>query len=103
MVFQNEFQCSCGKLHKALVDDVIIGKGVIEKLPEVIAKYHAKKVFVFADPNTDAAAGVRVAKILEKNNIAYTKYVFATAELEPNEEAVGSMMMHYDTSCDLIV
>ncbi len=103
MVFQAEFQCDCGKLHKAMLDDVIIGKGVIEKLPEVIARYNAKKVFVFADPNTDAVAGMRVAQILEQNNIAYTKYVFATAELEPNEEAVGSLMMHYDSSCDMIV
>ena len=103
MVFQAEFQCDCGKLHKAMLDDVIIGKGVIEKLPEVIARYNAKKVFVFADPNTDAVAGVRVAQILEQSKIAYTKYVFATAELEPNEEAVGSLMMHYDSTCDLIV
>jgi len=103
MVFQSEFQCECGKLHKAMLDDVIIGKGVLEKLPEVIARYGAKKVFVFADPNTDAVAGIRVAKILENSGIAYTKYVFFTAELEPNEEAVGSLMMHYDASCDLIV
>lgn len=103
MVFQAEFQCDCGKLHKAMLDDVIIGKGVIEKLPEVIARYNAKKVFVFADPNTDAVAGVRVSQILEQNNISYTKYVFATASLEPNEEAVGSLMMHYDSTCDLIV
>ena len=103
MVFQSEFQCECGKLHKAMLDDVIIGKGVLEKLPEVIARYGAKKVFVFADPNTDAVAGIRVAKILENSGIAYTKYVFFTGELEPNEEAVGSLMMHYDASCDLIV
>jgi len=103
MVFQNEFQCTCGKVHKSLLDDVIIGKGVVEKLPEVIARYGAKKVFLFADPNTDAVAGVRVASILEKHNIAYTKYVFANTELEPDEQAVGSIIMHYDSSCDLIV
>lgn len=103
MVFQNEFQCACGKVHQSLLDDVIIGKGVVEKLPEVIARYGAKKVFLFADPNTDAVAGARVANILENHNIAYTKYVFANAELEPDEQAVGSIIMHYDSSCDLIV
>ena len=103
MEFQNEFRCACGKLHQSMLDDVIIGKGVIERLPEVIARYNAKKVFVFADPNTDTVAGVRVTEILDQNHIAYTKYVFASAELEPNEEAVGSLMMHYDTACDLIV
>ncbi|MBE6601313.1 MAG: sn-glycerol-1-phosphate dehydrogenase [Ruminococcaceae bacterium] len=103
MVFQNEFQCSCGKLHKAMLDDVIIGKGVIKQLPQIVARYHAKKVFVFADPNTDRAAGNRVAEILRESGIAYTKYVFASAELEPDEKAVGSIMMHYDASCDLIV
>lgn len=103
MVFQTEFQCTCGKLHKAMLDDVLIGKGVVEQLPKVIARYGAKKVFVFADPNTDAVAGERVTQILANSGIAYTKYVFANAEMEPNEEAVGSIMMHYDASCDLLV
>lgn len=103
MIFQNEFSCACGKTHRAMLDDVIIGKGVLARLPEVVARYAAKKVFVFADQNTYAAAGEQVTAILAHAGIAYSSYVFQSTALEPDEEAVGSLIMHYDAACDLIV
>ena len=35
MVIENEFRCACGKVHRSLIDDVLIGSGVIARLPEV--------------------------------------------------------------------
>jgi len=96
-------RCSCGKNHDAQIDDVVIGKGVIRRLPEFIAKYQAKKPFILADRNTYKAAGETVANILRDSNIPFSAYVFQQAELEPNEEAVGSAFMHFDNSCDLII
>lgn len=95
--------CECGKIHRVDVDDVLIGKGVIHKLPEVMEKYDAKKPFILADNNTFSVAGDLVCGILENHSVPYAKYVFADGQLEPNEEAVGSAVMHFDASCDLII
>lgn len=95
--------CDCGKIHRVDIDDILIGKGVVHKLPELIDKYGARKPFLLADSNTFSVAGELVCRILEGNSIGYAKYVFADGQLEPNEEAVGSAVMHFDTSCDLII
>ena len=95
--------CSCGRKHDVAIDDVIVGKGVLQRLPEFIEKYHAKRPFILADRNTYAAAGESVATILKDAGIPYSSYVFPQETLEPNEEAVGAAFMHFDNKCDLII
>ena len=101
--FVKEFSCSCGKIHSTQVDDVIIEKGAVRRVPEVLGRYQAKKAFVIADENTYKAAGKKVCAILEEHGIAYSKFVYSGVSPEPDEFAVGSCMMHYDSSCDIIV
>ena len=95
--------CPCGKRHTATIDDVIVGNGVIRQLPDIIAKYGAQKPFILADVNTFEAAGKAVCDILDARGIRYSRYVFEESALEPDEKAVGSLMLHYDYSCDLII
>ena len=35
--------CPCGREHDVAIDDVIVGKGVVNRLPEFVNKYGAKK------------------------------------------------------------
>ncbi len=95
--------CPCGKAHTAPIDEVLVGKGVVARLPEFVAKYGAKKPFLLADVNTWAAAGEQVAKILTDAGIAFSKYVFQNTALEPDEVAMGSAVMHFDNKCDLVI
>ena len=95
--------CKCGKNHDISTPEVVIGKGVLERLPEIINGFNAKKVFLLTDRNTFAVAGESVCKILDRSGIAYHKYVYQDAHLEPEEKAVGSAVMHFDTECDLII
>ena len=95
--------CSCGREHDVAIDDVVVGKGVIKRLPEFVEKYGAKKPFILADRNTYKAAGEAVAEILRGSGISFSSYVFQKDALEPDEEAVGSAFMHFDNSCDLII
>ena len=95
--------CPCGREHDVAIDDVIVGKGVVNRLPEFVNKYGAKKPFILADANTYKAAGETVAEILKSNGIAFSSYIFQKDALEPDEEAVGSAVMHFDPSCDLII
>ena len=95
--------CPCGKVHSASVEDVVMGKGAIGHLVTFIGKFGAKKPFLLSDCNTFAAAGEKARKILEENHIPFGSYCFQDEHLEPDEAAVGSAVMHFDTSCDLIV
>ena len=101
--YLKEQGCACGKAHTAPIDEILVGKGVIARLPEFVAKYGAKKPFLLADVNTWAAAGEAVTSILDAAGIPYSKYVSPCAALEPNEEAVGSVFMHFDCKCDLVI
>ena len=95
--------CPCGKAHSASVEEIALGKGAIGRLVSFVDKFNAKKPFLLSDCNTFAAAGERVCRVLEENGVAYTSYCFPNEHLEPDETAVGSAVMHFDNSCDLIV
>lgn len=96
-------RCACGKAHVAPIDDVIVERGAIRRLPEVLARYGAKKPFLLADENTFAAAGARVCAVLRDAGFACGSYIFPATALEPDERAVGAAVMHFDDSCDLIL
>ena len=94
--------CPCGKAHTVAIDEVVVGKGVVRRLPEFVKKY-GKKPFVVADRNTFAAAGENVCELLKTAAIPFGSFVFKDAALEPDEKAVGAVFMHFDPSCDVIV
>ena len=67
--------CPCGKIHKSEIDDVIVGKGVLECIPDIVSRYAADKVFVLADINTYKAAGEKLCGILDNKKIKYSKII----------------------------
>lgn len=95
--------CTCGKTHELSNTEVLIGSGIIQEIPEVLRRYQVHKVFVLADRNTYEVAGKTVIRLLEENGIAYTSYVMGQELPEPDEKSVGSVVMHYDISCDMVV
>ena len=95
--------CPCGKKHSLTVSKIVAEKGAISQVPALVAEFRAKKPFILADANTFAAAGSRVCAALAEGKIPYSQYVFPTGEIEPDEKAVGSAIMHFDPSCDLVI
>lgn len=98
----NGKRCSCGKVHGFQVK-VVTGEGVVSQIPQLIEAYHAKKVYVLSDVNTQKAAGEQVCSLLEKAGIIYVSHCFQNGALEPDEASVGSAMMHYPLDADLIL
>ena len=94
--------CPCGKPHTIAIDEVVVGSGAVNRLPEFVNRY-GKRPFVVADVNTYAAAGERVCEILKAAEIPFSSFVFKDKALEPDEKAVGAAFMHFDKACDLIV
>ena len=98
----NGKQCACGKTH-SFSSRVISGKGVLSSLPELLAQWNCKKVFVLSDANTFRAAGARVCRILTDAGIAAVSHSFREEAVEPDEKTVGSAVMHMASDCDGIV
>ncbi len=98
----NGAPCPCGRPH-SFSANVVIGKGVVAQIPELVRSLGGTKVFVLADVNTYRAAGERVCGILRQADIPFSTYTFPQEALEPDEKSVGSAIMHYDTACDVIV
>ena len=94
--------CPCGKNHTIAIDEVVIGNGAVNRLPEFVKKY-GKRPFLVADINTYKAAGEKVAQLLKGEGIPFGSFIFKDAALEPDERAVGAAFMHYDPACDVIV
>lgn len=94
--------CACEKVH-SFDTRVISGKGVLGQLAQVVNSFGAKKVFVLSDPNTYAAAGAAVCALLQRGDIAFVSYTLPDSKPEPEEKTVGSVFMHYDSACDLII
>ena len=98
------FECSCGKHHSAApLKEVIIRQGAIEDLPGVLARMGYSRPYIVADRNTYAAAGEKVCAVLEASGVAYGRYVFPYDGVEPDEYAVGSVMMTIDDKCDVVI
>ena len=81
----------------------MVGAGVIGKAADILSEMGVRRVFIFADVNTYAAAGERVEKILVSGGIDVKKYVFASERLEPCEESVGLAAMNFDPTVDAVV
>lgn len=98
-----ESRCTCGKRHSSSVKRVISESGAINKLPEIIKGYNAKKAFVIADKNTHKAAGETACNVLRENGICFSEFIYEKDNVAPDERAVGEVIMHYDSDCDIIV
>lgn len=103
LIARGTFTCRCGKVHSPKIKKAIIESGAINKVTDAIRELGGKKVFVIDDPNTHKAAGEAVLAILDKANIPYTLFTFRESRPEPDEKAVGSVILHYDSTCDVIV
>lgn len=97
------WDCGCGRHHGCALEFLRIGRGVVEAVPEMIRTMGKQKPFVVFDKNTRQAAGDRVLEILDRAGIAYTAYEIPGERIAPAEWEVGSVIMHFDPSCDMLL
>ncbi len=97
------YDCDCGKHHVCELQYLKIGRGVIVHLADMIAAMGKKKPFVICDKSTYPVAGQRVCSLLDEANIPYVCYVIPSQRPAPAEWEVGSVVMHYDPSCDMLL
>jgi glycerol-1-phosphate dehydrogenase [NAD(P)+] len=95
--------CACGKIHTTAVEHVTIEAGAINAIPGYAKAYGAKKAFIIGDINTYPLAGDKITAMLEAEGISCSSYIFKERRLEPDEKAVGSLVLHYDAKSDIII
>lgn len=105
MIFKDiqDIGCECGRAHKCDLEELIVGAGVVARVPSVLRARGITRPFVLADKNTYGAAGRRVCELLDEAAIPYSKYIFDEDGLEPDERAVGAAVMHFDRRSDAVL
>ena len=99
----NPIECSCGRSHLAGIEVVEISEGALNKVAPYVKERAYKKPFVIADCNTYEIAGKEILKKLVEEGLEVSSYVFADPHLSPDECALGTLLMNYDPSCDVIL
>jgi len=97
------YDCACGRRHQMKMDYIKIGPGAVASIPEGLAAMGAKHPFIVCDVNTRAAAWDKVKAVLDQANIPYTFFCFPMKEVEPDEHAMGSMVLAFDPACDCVL
>jgi glycerol-1-phosphate dehydrogenase [NAD(P)+] len=105
----NEFlgstlECQCGKTHSVNIDKIIVEKGAINKVPDVLKEMGCKNALVVAGNRTYEVAGKTVAELLVVSHIKHKVFVYkAEDHLVPNEEAVGRLALQVEQDTDVII
>ncbi len=99
------FDCPCGRKHVCALDYLNVGRGILKELPQMLSAMKVSRPFVICDDNTYKAAGERVCALLDAAKIPHGLYIIPTQtdRLKPAEWEVGSVIMHLDPCCDVIL
>lgn len=79
-------ECRCGKEHRIYVDDIVIERGAIQRLPQIMQDRYGqyKHVAMLCDENTYEAAGKQVKQLLP----SCTVLQLASKDLHADEHGV---------------
>lgn len=102
-VFNLDNKCECGFNHIMPKSKVICGKNVLGNIVDVVKSFGAKKPFILSDKNTFNACANKVIELLKDNKINHVSYTLKKDQIEPDEQSVGSVILHFDYSCDLVI
>lgn len=101
-----DFECSCGLRHKVDIDKIIIGSGVLARIPDIAGKYAGNGViYVISDSNTYGVAGHIVTELLEKGGFRCRSFVFGThgIQLNPDERSLGRLIYEIEPDVSFII
>ncbi|MBR4888898.1 MAG: sn-glycerol-1-phosphate dehydrogenase [Clostridia bacterium] len=105
LVRHEGYDCSCGKHHSCGLDYLKIGRGAIVHVAEMVAAMGKKKPFVVCDDNTYKVAGEKVCELLTQAGVEHICYIIPChgERISPAEWEVGSVIMHFDPTCDMLL
>jgi len=98
-------ECACGRVHNVSINKIVSGRGVINTLPDVIADFHGKHIFLVGDNNTMPLAADFIRKKLAQLGCEVSEVTLhSDTHLILDEALIGRLMVHMPTErVDLIV
>ena len=100
--------CGCGRRHACPLKYLNISRGAIFGAAGMVRAMGKVKPFVVCDDNTWRAAGARVDALLTEAGIDHVVYIIPlehpeSGKIAPAEWETGSIIMHFDRSCDMFL
>ena len=105
------YRCSCGKTHTADIDEIIIEKGALNKLPDVLGRIvirgetldkNKHGIFMLADENTYAAAGKKAEELITGRGFKLNKLILRGAVI-PDEITIFDVLYAVGANDKLLV
>lgn len=81
----------------------IVGSGAIQKIKDFAQEFKTSHALLVGDANTFPLVGEQILKILDDQKIETASYIFQDQHLEPDERAVGSVLLQYTKDIDLLI
>ncbi len=98
---QANFDCECGRNHSINIENIIVEKGAVKMLPQILSEYKGKKTLMVSDPNTYEACGKEVERALKDFNI--TSFVFKDKHIDATLHYTGRLLVEVDPSYEFIL
>ena len=98
--------CGCGRTHETVFSRLILERGALRKLPELLGELGVKRPFVLADTHTYKAAGARVLEILREAGVGFSSCVLKSpveGDLAADEKTFGTAALAMDPGTDLVI
>ena len=103
LIAKGEFICSCGKKHSAHLKKAEIYPGAVKSLVPNVKELGGTRAYIVADENTFAVAGGAVTEELNGAGIEYSIFCYGPERIEPDENTIGSAVLHFDEKADIII
>ena len=103
LIARGGHDCDCGRHHAVEMDYLSIRPGASAEIPAALRAMDRKKPFIVCDKNTKAAAWDRIEPVLHQAGIDYVLFCLPMEHVEPDEQAMGAIMLNYDPSCDCVM
>ena len=81
----------------------VIGANAVEAIADFAAERGARLAFLCGDENTYPLAAGAIGAALAARGIGALSYVLPAGIAEPDERAVGSLFLHFEEACDLVI
>jgi len=101
----NKNNCICGRDHKVDIKDVIIAKGALDNIGDIIRQVSlGAKTAIICDTNTYEAAGHRVESLLSGLLDKVTTCIITGEDpLVPDERALGKVLLALEPGTDYLI
>lgn len=111
-LINKEFHCSCGRDHAAMIENIAVGEGALQNLPDILAGQKLNdesllttedKIFVVADVNTWQVGGEKVMTMVAELGYPVERFVYPYASMHAEEQYADEMKAALPADTKLII